>query len=146
MAKSSSTSQIVIGIDPGRHTGIATYQDGKLIALDTISPLGLERAIEPADRVVFEDSRLISFMFTTVKSRPAALKMARDVGQIDAWCSLIVSICERLGIPAHGISPKNKGAKLNAEQFAKATGWVGKSNEHARDAAMVAFPYRRAAK
>ena len=106
MAKSSSTSQIVIGIDPGRHTGIATYQDGKLIALDTISPLGLERAIEPADRVVFEDSRLISFMFTTVKSRPAALKMARDVGQIDAWCSLIVSICERLGIPAHGVSPK----------------------------------------
>lgn len=138
--------QIVIGIDPGKNTGIATYQDGKLIRLETISPFGLERAIEPADRIIFEDSRLISFMFTTVKSRPAALKMARDVGQIDAWCSLIVSICERLGIPAHGVSPKNKGAKLNAKQFALATGWVKKSNQHERDSAIVAFPYRRAAK
>lgn len=146
MAKSSSTSQIVIGIDPGRHTGIATYQDGKLIALDTISPLGLERAIEPADRVVFEDSRLISFMFTTVKSRPAALKMARDVGQIDAWSGLITAICATLNIPCHGISPKGKGKKLDAKQFALITGWVGKSNQHERDAAMVAFPYRRAAK
>ncbi len=70
--------------------------------------------------------------------------MARNVGEIDAWCKLIVAICEELGIPAHGISPKGKGAKLNAETFAKATGWKGKSNQHERDAAMVAFAYRGA--
>jgi len=137
---------IIIGIDPGANTGIATYIGGKLHSLQTIAPHQMREAITGASRVIFEDSRLTSFMFTTVKSRPVALSMARKVGQVDAYCNLITAICADLGIPAHGVSPKNKGAKLNAEQFAKATGWDGKSNEHARDAAMVAFPYRRAAK
>ena len=137
---------IIIGIDPGANTGIATYIGGKLHSLQTIAPHQMREAITGASRVIFEDSRLTSFMFTTVKSRPVALSMARKVGQVDGYCNLITAICADLGIPAHGVSPKNKGAKLNAEQFAKATGWDGKSNEHARDAAMVAFPYRRAAK
>lgn len=137
---------IIIGIDPGANTGIATYIGGKLHSLQTIAPHQMREAITGASRVIFEDSRLTSFMFTTVKSRPVALSMARKVGQVDGYCNLITAICADLGIPSHGISPKNKGAKLNAEQFAKATGWDGKSNEHARDAAMVAFPYRRAAK
>lgn len=137
---------IIIGLDPGASTGVATFSNGALIALQTCQPHQIRDAINGADRVVFEDSRLTSFMFTTVKSRPAALKMARNVGEIDAWCRLITSLCEVAGIPAHGISPQGKGAKLNAAQFAKATGWTKDSNQHTRDAAMVAWPYRRAAK
>lgn len=30
---------------------------------------------------------------------------------------------------------------LDAEQFAKVTGWTGSSNQHERDAAMVAWQY-----
>lgn len=138
---------IVIGVDPGQHTGIATYHDGKLTSLKTIKPHQMRDAImnSGANMVVFEDSRLTSFMFTTVKSRPVALNMARKVGQVDGLCSLIDAICEEAGIKAYGISPKQKGAKLNAEQFEHVTGWMQGSNQHGRDAAMVAFPYRRAA-
>lgn len=135
---------IILGIDPGASTGIATYHDGKLTSLQTIRPHQMREAIEGASMVVFEDSRLTSFMFSTVNSRPAALKMARNVGQVDAWCSLIVALCEEAGIKAYGISPKQKGAKLNAQQFAKTTEWAESSNQHERDAAMVAYPYRRA--
>lgn len=53
-------------------------------------------------------------------------------------------ICAKLEIPAHGISPTRKGAKVDAERFAAITGWEGSSNEHTRDAAMVAWPYRGA--
>lgn len=137
---------IIIGLDPGSSTGVALFDNGKLIRLDTIIPSKIANAIAGADRVVFEDSRLTSFMFTTVKSRPAALKIARNVGEIDAWCKLIVLLCGDLGIAAHGISPKNKGFKLSAKQFELMTGWTGDSNQHTRDAAMVAWPYRRAAK
>lgn len=139
---------IVVGIDPGASTGVAVFQDGALWKLETIAPhqiAGYLAAGRPG-RVVFEDSRLTSFMFTTVKSRAAALKMARNIGEIDAWCRLITSLCEVAGIPAHGISPQGKGKKLNAAQFAAATGWTKDSNQHTRDAAMVAYPYRRAAK
>ena len=137
---------LILGIDPGANTVLAIYIDGKLERLHTIKPVELYRFIrvEKPGRVVFEDSRLESFTWTQVKSRAAALKMARNVGEVDAWCKLITAICEACSIPAHGISPKGKGAKLNAAQFAVLTGWSGSSNEHSRDAAHVAWPYRKA--
>ena len=136
---------VVIGIDPGANTGIAIYHGGKLTSLHTIDPYRIAEYVAGAARVVFEDSRLTSFVFTTAMSRASALKMARNVGEIDAWCKLIVALCADLGIPAHGISPKGKGAKVKAPAFDALTGWAGSSNEHTRDAAMVAWPYRRAA-
>ncbi|MDR6453912.1 hypothetical protein [Variovorax paradoxus] len=138
----------ILGIDPGASTGLACYEDGVLTWLRTIEPHSIEHFLRhhaPA-RVVFEDSRLESKVWTTAGSRAAALKIARNVGQIDAWCSLITSICADLGIPAHGISPTAKGAKLDAAAFALVTRWAERSNQHERDAAMVAWPYRRTAR
>ena len=140
-------SKIIVGIDPGTNTGFAVIFNGVLTNLLTISPWEIEGELSgvTVDRVVFEDSRLQSHTWTTAGTRAVAANMARKVGQVDAYCALIVGICGRLGIPAHGISPKGKGKKLNAEQFKAATGWTGASNEHTRDAAMVAWPYRSAA-
>ena len=138
---------IIMGIDPGVNTGIAIYRAGQLDELRTIAPHEIADCIhgQQPSRVIFEDSRLTSFMFTQVKSRAAALKMARNVGEIDAWARLIVAVCGELGIACHGISPKGKGAKVGAIEFARLTGWLSPSNQHVRDAAMVAYPYRRAA-
>lgn len=138
---------IILGIDPGANAGIAVFSGGRLETLLTISPHHISQFIREsgAARVIFEDSRLTSHVFTTVKSRPVALSMARKVGQVDAWCTLIQLVCGELDIPGHGISPKGKGAKLDAKAFARATGWLASSNEHTRDAAMVAWPYRGAA-
>lgn len=136
----------VMGMDPGAHTGVALYRGGTLVALETITPR--EIAAKLADvmpaRLVFEDSRLESFVWTSASSKAAALKMARNVGQIDAWCTLITEICADLGIPCHGISPKAKGAKVAADAFGRITGWEGRTNGHERDAAMVAWRYRHA--
>lgn len=137
---------LVLGIDPGAHTGVAHYLDGQLARLETVAPHRIERTLREAmpDRVVFEDSRLQSHTWTRGKSGAASAKMARNVGQVDAWCTLIEAVCGELGIPAHGVSPAAKGAKVQADQFAIRTGWAGSSNEHTRDAAMVAWPYRAA--
>ncbi|MBI2750823.1 MAG: hypothetical protein HYX43_16265 [Burkholderiales bacterium] len=136
----------ILGMDPGANTGVATFIGGKLATLATIAPHEIERVLRdvmPA-RVVFEDSRLQSHTWTRGKSGAASAKMARNVGQVDAWCFLITAVCGELGIAAHGVSPAGKGAKVNAEAFAAITGWEGSSNEHTRDAAMVAWPYRSA--
>lgn len=134
----------IIGIDPGAHTGIAVFVGGKLQSLQTIAPHQVGDYIKTsgAQCVVFEDSRLISHTWSTVPSRAAALKMARNVGEIDAWCRLITQVCADIGIPAIGISPKSKGQKINWQSFKSLTGYVGTSNQHERDAAMVAWPYR----
>ena len=136
----------VIGIDPGASTGIAIFHNGALVKLITIAPWEIqeELATYGADRVVFEDSRLTSPVWSRKTNAAARMKIARNVGQVDAWCSLITAVCGNMGIPAHGISPKGKGAKLDADQFSARTGWVGRCNHHERDSAMVAWPYRGA--
>lgn len=144
---------IILGIDPGQSTGVATFIDGKLVKLETIQPHRLPDQLRQsgAKRVIFEDSRLQSYLFSGYKpgartlSAPQQLKIARNVGQVDAWCSLIVAVCADLSIQAHGISPRAKGSKLNATQFGELTGWTDKSSEHTRDAAVVAWRYRAVA-
>lgn len=136
----------VLGIDPGVNTGVAHIVDGQLTRLHTIAPHEIERTLRevmPA-RVIFEDSRLQSHVWSKVGGIAKAAKIARNVGEIDAWCRLITSVCAELGIPAHGISPKGKGGKVSPDHFASTTGWTGQSNEHTRDAAMVAWPHRGA--
>lgn len=137
---------VVMGFDPGASTGVALFVDGLLARLDTIAPHRIERTIREAmpGRVVFEDSRLQSHTWTRGRGAAASAKMARNVGQVDAWCRLIADVCAELGIPAHGISPKDKGQKVPAERFALLTGWKGRCNEHERDAAMVAWRLRLA--
>ena len=136
---------MIFGIDPGIQTGVAVFKMGKLTELKTIQPWQLPSLLaQKPDRVIFEDSRKQSFLWTTTGSRAAALKMARNVGQIDAWAALIEGLCADLGIECNGISPSGKGAKLNAESFEKVTGWTERSNQHERDSAMVAWRYRYA--
>jgi len=138
----------ILGIDPGQQTGLAIYQNGELVNLVTVTPYEITDHIKNhnPDRVIFEDSRLTSPIFARGVSRLALLKIARNVGMVDMMCSMIVDACERLGIPAHGISPKDKGVKLDAEAFNKHTHWKDKSNQHTRDAAMVAYKFRNASK
>ena len=138
---------LIVGIDPGQNTGIAVFDQGKLTQLLTVRPLGMVHLLHKLapSMVVYEDSRLQSHAWTQVKSRPAALKMARNVGEIDAWCKLIVEVCAEICAKAHGISPRAKGAKMDHDSFCELTGWAKQTNQHQRDGAMVAWPYRRAA-
>ncbi|WP_280192134.1 hypothetical protein [Delftia sp. PS-11] len=143
---------LILGIDPGANTGVAFYRDGVLSDLQTIEPHELERFIKGpaaagAARLVFEDSRLEKRLWNarTKGAIGSALATARSVGEVDGWCRLITRFCGEQGIPAHGISPTVKGAKVDADAFGRITGWTKRSNQHERDAAMVAWKFRRAA-
>jgi hypothetical protein len=136
----------IIGIDPGAKTGVAIFVKGKLTELRTTTPNGVAALLDEIqpERVVFEDSRLTSPTWARGVSPAAMRKIARNVGQVDAWCSQLVDLCAARGIFAHGISPRSKGAKLTAVRFEALTGYAGRSNQHQRDAAHVAWPYRGA--
>ena len=139
---------IVLGIDPGQHNGLAIFNDGKLIDLKTVAPIDLNQSIrdvQPA-LVVFEDSRLQSTTFVRQANYAQMLKIARNVGMVDALCGLISDICIVDKIKAIPISPKDKGAKVNSERFKSITGWEKQSNQHCRDAAMIAWKFRSGAR
>ena len=136
----------VIGIDPGVNTGIAVYEDGELHLLQTIEPHQIawyfsQYQVEPLF-VVFEDSRLQSHVWVPSQSKGIAANIARKVGMVDAWCYLIERVCDEYDIAYMRISPKAKGGKVDAELFKKVTRWDKRSNQHERDAAMVAWHFR----
>jgi hypothetical protein len=134
----------VIGIDPGVNTGVALFTNGKLLSLQTIQPIDIQDCVKRsfADLIVFEDSRLQSAVWVPSKNKAVANNIARKIGQVDALCSLIEETCNRWEIKFMRVSPKAKGAKMNSEDFNLFTGWEHRSNQHERDAAMVAWQLR----
>jgi hypothetical protein len=146
---------VIISIDPGVMSGWAEFRDGKLTELNTYSPrelvLGLEFAIrewvEPPHIVVIEESRMQTHIWQENArncSRQKAMSIARDVGRLDGFCGIIQEICETYKVLLMQLSPKQKGKKLNDEEFKFYTGWQGRTNQHVRDAAMTGWRYRNA--
>lgn len=139
----------VIGVDPGEQTGIAIYEGGKLVELLTMKPLEALAWIGLHDPMpsllVVEDPRGQSYSFrdNPKDTKAVAFTKGRAVGRIDLFCAMV----ENLG-KEHGLSglllvtPRQKGKKLDAPAFKRLTGWTGRSNEHNRDAALVAWKYR----
>jgi hypothetical protein len=70
------------------------------------------------------------------------MSVARNIGEVDCLCKLVQAICEERLKKLIQVSPKNKGAKLDAAEFKKITRWEGKTNQHERDGAMVGWAYR----
>jgi hypothetical protein len=140
---------IVIGIDPGAQTGIGMFEDGKLVLLRTLDAVQFLLWLEslrtsPRDRmIVLEDSTLTSHVFTAFGLSPAAArKVARNVGEIDAYCKQIKAVCGLANLPYQSVSPRGKGEKVGAKAFKELTGWPHRTNPHERDAAMVAWQFR----
>lgn len=134
----------ILAIDPGVQTGCAYFVDGKLSTLWTMNghEIGDEMFHDIVDMVVFEDSTLISNVFTT--ARAGQLKIARNIGEVDGLCKRIRYLCEKAKLPFIQVSPKQKGKKLNAKEFQERTGYDRQTNQHERDAAIVGFVYRNA--
>ena len=137
---------MIIGIDPGKNMGVATFMYGSLISLQTLTPMQILKLNLGSGKsvVIVEDSRSKSYAWNARKHEGGtALKIARDLGRIDAYCELIEQLVLSHGGEFIGISPTQKGRKLNAEEFKKVTGWTGRrTNQHERDAAMVAWGFR----
>ena len=142
----NASEGVLIGIDPGKNTGVAIYRDGELRQLLTLTPDMIESLLVRVrpDLVVFEDSRKQSAVFSRGTNARATLKIARNVGEVDMLCRQIEDMCRRHGLESVGVSPLRKGAKVDAARFAQITDWTARCNQHERDAAMVAHPYRRA--
>jgi len=132
--------RLIAGIDPGVNTGLALWdtQTRKLVDVETTNIIeAMERlrnckAAGSLQRIVIEDARLRTGWFG-----PRAKFSQQGAGSVKRDASIWTEFAEFLGVPLKSVSPKDKGAKVNAEQFAKLTGWAGRTSEHGRDAAML---------
>ena len=136
-----AVASLIVGIDPGVNTGLALYAPllkryeavktlGAIEAMLTVQRLAIEGRIK---LVVIEDARLRKWFGT--KGREAL----QGAGSIKRECAIWIDWLNHNAIPHRVVSPQGKGAKVNAERFAKLTGWTQRTSEHARDAAMLVF-------
>jgi len=133
---------ILIGLDPGVHTGFAMSENGVLVHVATFKACLAENMVEHhakgKDAVVyFEDARLRTWFGS--KGREAlqgAGSIKRDCHRWEEWL-------EFHGIKFVKVAPKSNKTKLTADQFKRITGWQGKTNEHNRDAAMLIYGLRK---
>lgn len=134
---------IVIGIDPGTHTGLAVW-DPHARALLAVESLKIHRAIQKvgalmADSllVIFEDARQRHYFTNDAKVQKYGAGVREGVGSVKRDCSIWEEYLEDQGIPYQARKPKSGMTKWDADKFALLTGWTAKTNEHGRDAAAI---------
>lgn len=132
---------LIVGIDPGVNTGFAVW-NVKLNTLVSVESMGIVDAMlrlqimanaGSLHSVTFEDAHLRTWFGS--KGREAL----QGAGSIKRDCGIWKEFLGTLKIPYKAVSPQSKGAKIDAEQFQRLTGWPGRTNNHARDAAMLVY-------
>ena len=131
--------RVVIGIDPGVHTGFALSDGGKLIRVESMNAVEAEGCVMQCIEmyglsnvfVRYEDARMRQWFGSK------GVEALQGAGSIKRDCSRWEEFLTHHNIPHSRVAPQANRTKLTAEQFKAITQWQGRTNEHARDAAML---------
>lgn len=140
----NSNHNIFIGIDCGVNTGICVWNKEKK-AIEDIRTIKIHTALSvvfdlyvihgPLLFVRVEDARLRTWF------GKAGKEQLQGAGSIKRDSLIWDDFLKDLGVDYEMVPPKKNKTKLNAERFKQITGYTGKTNEHARDSAMLVFNY-----
>lgn len=136
--------KLILGLDPGVATGVALWDIDKQ-QFHSIYTAKLVEALIQIDllhrhgeliRVVFEDARLRRWFGV------ASVERLQGAGSIKRDCQIVDDWCQEIGVPFKAVSPQAKGAKMDAGQFERLSGWSQRTSQHGRDAAMLCLGMR----
>jgi len=131
---------IIIGIDQGKHTGIAVAKDGKLISLVETDFWGCLDIINSYDKdtllCIIELPSTKSVWHNEAKNKRAIQRTGVNVGSCIREAELLVEYFKKHKI---NYTTKHPEGKINSERFKQLTGWTKATNPHKRDAGMLCF-------
>lgn len=145
-------SKVLIGIDTGVNTGFAVaFDQGKGGKLEEVESLTITRAmskvLERAEAngkenlmLFIEDARLRTW-FGRIDSeqKKYGAGVREGIGSVKRDAQIWEDWCKEQGLKYQMIHPAANKTKTDAKYFLKLTGWAKRTNEHARDAAMLVF-------
>ena len=139
-------NKYVIAIDPGVTTGMALYNT----ETDEIEKLWSSTFWKAVDFCILHEADVIVVEVPSTKnafnaqkgfSPRAMLKIAVNVGEVIREASLLA---EGLGMAGKTVIQVAPRGKLSHELFVEKTGWAGgRTNQHCRDAGILAYQGRR---
>ena len=137
---------LVVGIDPGVHTGLAVWDtsarqlldvrcSGIVDAMDYIRQLQEETGV---GLIVFEDARQRKWI-PREKDLSQFRGRAMGAGSVKRDCSIWEEFCETYRIDFVKTPPRQGLTKWTDLSFRGVTGYDRRTNNHGRDAAMLVF-------
>lgn len=139
-----SDYQPIIGIDPGTTTGYAMAEgaDQELTVVESgtfYEAVEFVRGIDQREDgdfvLIVEDARKRKWYGNTGR------EVLQGVGMVKRDCNLWEEYSEHEAWEIYFIHPKKITTKMDADYFENVTGWEGRTNEHKRDAGMIAFQF-----
>ena len=128
---------VLIGIDPGTHTGFAVKMYGAWQVIETKTifkaindVIWLAKNRERSILVRFEDARLRTYFGKSDREK------LQGAGSVKRDCAIWEEVLTEYKIPFQSIHPRYVKA-TTAEQFKALTGWHGQTSIHAREAAWL---------
>lgn len=134
---------IFIGIDTGKHTGVAVWdsEERKFIEIKTMM---LHQALmfvitmckvwgRENVQILFEDARQRKWYGSDSNAK------MQGAGSVKRDAVIWEDFCTDYGIAFRALPPAKGATKWKTEQFKAVTGWRSQTSEHSRDAAMIVF-------
>ena len=137
-------TKYLIGIDTGVNTGYAVAEDngngGELFEVRSLTiTQAMSRTLE---FVVHYGKENVCLFIEDARQRTwftGGREKAQGVGSVKRDAQIWEDWCKEQGINYKMIHPASNATKKKAVDFTRMTGWTGRTNEHARDAAMLVF-------
>lgn len=136
-AMQPTSASVLIGIDPGTHTGFAVKMYGAWQVIETKTiykaindVILLSQNRERSILVRFEDARLRTYFGKSDREK------LQGAGSVKRDCAIWEEVLTEYKIPFQRIHPRYVKA-TTAEQFKALTGWHGQTSIHAREAAWL---------
>lgn len=138
---------IIVGIDPDlKKSGVCVLVNGEISRLESLTLFELMDEVvilnACSNDVIYaiEDVNKNKAVYSRKTSKQAMLKIAQNVGQVKAACTLIQEMIKRITGNDCLLVPPGVGrqVKNNPELFAKLTGYEKRTNEDKRDSWAIA--------
>ena len=137
-------TKYLIGIDTGVKTGFAVAADrGKGGELEQVESLSITQAMSKVkDAVQTWGAQNVCLYIEDARQRTwftGGREKAQGVGSVKRDAQIWEDWCKEQELNYLMIHPAANATKTKADVFKRRTGWLERTNEHARDAAMLVF-------
>lgn len=137
---------LVVGIDPGLHTGLAVWDTSHRQFLDIrcsgiVDAMRYLLALQGENKIgliVFEDARKRKWI-PREKNLSEFRGRAMGAGSVRRDSAIWEEYCRTYAVPFVMVAPRPGMTKLTDTYFQGITGYDRRTNEHGRDAAMLVF-------
>jgi hypothetical protein len=126
-----------IGIDPGVNTGIAVKLNGVYLSIETTMIHKAMKTVAAIKDTCDAGGHKLTVVIENPNASGGSIVKAQGAGSIKRDFSVWRDFLTDIGVEFRAIKPMKGMTKVDEHKFQVMTKWMGRTSNHARDAAML---------